>query len=507
MTVIETPSSPTDNKEVAANDWRKREIRLAIGNAVKLGSSLIATWGIALVARLYIPRFLGPDRFGMLNFAEAFTATAFVMMSFGVDTYVRKEISVRPEHANDFVGGFISLRLLLLVVVYAGMEVALRATHCNAQVRQLVYIYGATQFFMVGNATSAGLLQAVGQVNEMSVLSVATKLAWGGFTFVAIAMNLGLWAFALTLTLTEGGKSLILFRLARKHLKFKLRVYPRATGAVIWAALPFFVSSLATTVYDKIGVNLLSFLTNTREVGWFGAASGLSGMTLLLTPLVSWILIPLFARSAAEAHDELFAMVRRSLEIILSLAIPVSLMMLLGADLWIRVLFGRAFTPAAASLRILAVGTVLMYVSIVAAYALAVLSYTWRMSLVFVGGMIVSPTCNFLFIRWMSNADSPGAGGSACALATLVTEVAIVTSLLTLLGKRCFDRRLVSATFKSLAIAAAIVGLDSWLFKSLGLFRLVIDAALYAAAVMMTGAIRIREMIAMFRTWRRSKRT
>ena len=85
-------SSPDDQPAGASNEWRRREIGLAASNALKLGSSLLATWGIALVARLYIPRFLGPDRFGVLNFAEAFTATAFVFLGLGLDTYVRKEI-------------------------------------------------------------------------------------------------------------------------------------------------------------------------------------------------------------------------------------------------------------------------------------------------------------------------------------------------------------------------------------------------------------------------------
>ena len=37
---------------------------LAFRNAVKLGGSLLLTWGIALGVRLLMPRYLGPDAFG-----------------------------------------------------------------------------------------------------------------------------------------------------------------------------------------------------------------------------------------------------------------------------------------------------------------------------------------------------------------------------------------------------------------------------------------------------------
>ena len=111
----------------------------------------------------------------------------------------------------DFVGGAIALRLLLLVLVYAGMEIVLRFDSFTRRSSTFMYIFGATQFFMVGGATSAGLLQAAGRVNEMSVLSVVAKLGWAGCIVIVIVLHLGLWAYALSVAITEGAKSLILF--------------------------------------------------------------------------------------------------------------------------------------------------------------------------------------------------------------------------------------------------------------------------------------------------------
>src|SRR6185503_11222380 len=129
---------------------------------------------------------------------------------------------------------------------------------------------------------------------------------------------------------------------------------PRLTLGVVVASLPFYVSGLATTIYDKIGVSFLAFMGSDREVGWYGAAAGLAGLTLLLAPLISWVLTPLFARAAAASEAELCLMVRRSLDFILTVAIPVSLMMIVGADVWIKLLFGAKFAPAASALRVLA---------------------------------------------------------------------------------------------------------------------------------------------------------
>jgi O-antigen/teichoic acid export membrane protein len=491
-------SSPRSVRAADGSDWRRREIRLAATNAIKLGSSLLATWGIALVARLFIPRFLGPDRFGILNFADAFTATAFVVLGLGLDTYVRKEISVRPAHASDFVGGIVALRMIMLVLVYGGMEIILRYTGRSAEVRMLVYIMGAAQFFIVGSTTSAGLLQATGQVTEMSVLSVVTKVVWAVGIALAIWLKLGLWAFAAAMAASEGLKAMVLFALARKHVGFALTIDARATGAVILASLPFYISGLATTIYDKIGVSLLAFMGSDREVGWYGAAAGLAGLTLLLAPLISWVLIPLFARAAAASAAELSLMVRRSLEFILTMTIPVSLMMCVGADIWIKILFGANFAPAAMALRVLAVANLMMYVSIVCAYALAVSNLPWRMSAVFASGMLVNPVCNLLLIK-PCLALGLGGGGAACATATLVTEIGVVTSLLTMLGRRVLNARLVSRAVKNLAVAGGVVALDALVLRPWGWVRLPLEAAIYLVLVLAIKAVDIRELASSIR--------
>ncbi len=489
------PQPPTERLP-SDNNRHRNEIRLALTNAVKLGASMVFTWAIALIGRLYIPRYLGPDRFGMLNFADAFSATAFVAMGLGVDTYVRKEVAVRPERASDFVGGVIALRLLLLPLIYLGMEITLRATHCREETKLLVYIAGITQFFMVGNGTSAGLLQAVGKVDEVSVLSVVIKAAWLLFVFIVIFTRLGLWAFALNLAVLEAAKSFVLFRLARKHVKFEIRINPKATWVAILASVPFLIAAVAPTIYGNFGVNLLSFWTSDREVGWYGAASGLAGMTLMLTPLVGWVLVPLLARTAAESEDAFYSIVRRALEFTLALALPISLMLLLGADLWISVLFGPAYLPAAMALRIQAISTVLMYLSIVGYYALAILNYTWRMSLVFVGGLIVNPICNYLLIPYLSARGGPGSGGVACTVSTLITELGMAVAIVALMGRRCYDRQLLLALVKSSGAALVVVWLDSML-KPIGALRLILDAILYAVLVVVTGAIDLRLMVAL----------
>jgi len=63
-------------------------------------------------------------------------------------------------------------------------------------------------------------------------------------------------------------------------------------GGAMLASLPFFVNTVAHSLYARIGTGWLGAVSSAAEVGLFGAASGLASIALLGMPLISWVLIP-----------------------------------------------------------------------------------------------------------------------------------------------------------------------------------------------------------------------
>jgi hypothetical protein len=107
--------------------------------------------------------------------------------------------------------------------------------------------------------------------------------------------------------------------------------------------------------------------------------------------------------------------------------------------------------------------------------------------------MVVNPVCNLLLIK-PSLALGPGGGGMACAIATLVTEIGVVTPLFVMLGKRAFSVELGVKVAKNVAAAVFVGVLDAWLLRPFGPVRLVIGAAVYIVLVLVSGAVNIREL-------------
>jgi O-antigen/teichoic acid export membrane protein len=465
----------------------------AVANALKLGSSLVATLVIAIAMKFLMPRYLGPTSYGTLSFADGFTATFFVALSLGAESYVRKEVSVRPAHASDFFGGTLILRVAMSAAIFAIMAIVMNATGRPSEVRSLVYLFGTAQLFVSINATLSALLHAKGRVGGMSALAVATKIVWAVGVVAAIATGTGLWGFAAAYLASESVESVALFALARRHLGLVFRVDATATKAMIVCSLPYFLNGCATGAYGKLDVTMLGILGSSREVGWYVAAASITGLTLLITPLIDWVLTPVFARGAARSRDDLYAHIRQATEPILAVAIPAALFVSVGADIWLKLLFGHAFASATLALRILAASSLIIYIAIVYAMTLIMLERAWTLTFISIAGLGVNLLLNLLLIRRSMVLFGEGGGGVGCALAALGTHGFCAVAMIAVVGREAFDQRTLRMVGKSVAACVLVVVVDR-LVAGVGWMRIILDVVLYLAVVVSTGALRTREL-------------
>lgn len=475
----------------------------SVRNALKLGGSLMVTYGIALAVRLLLPRVLGPELFGQFNWAsEGFTAVFFVLAGLGLEVYIRKEVALRPEHASEFIGGTLLLQVLLAVGLLGLMQGLMVADGKPPHLRLLVLLLGVYQLFFRCNGTLAAVLHARERVDGLSVANIATKCVWGGGQLLVLLLGLPLPWLGVPILASEVVRGVVLFRLARRHTGLTLQVNARGTRAALGGALPFFMNEAALAANGPMGIFLLGQLTNTTEVGWYGAGWNLAGMTLMAAPVLTWVLMPLLSRAAAHSPEELSRLTRRTLETVLAFSIPLALAMGLGADVWIGWVYGEAFAPAAAVLRLQAPILALTYVAMVCASVLTVTGQGWRVTRTSVVSMVLNATLNLTlarpFLAWFGTVG----GACASALALLTCELVAVTLLAGAVGQRAFDRQSLVRLAKTLAVCAVVTGVHVAL-AGLGPVRLAVGATLYLLLVFATGAVRLDELQGLLRVVRR----
>lgn len=499
-------SAPRDTEAVSTRAGpQSTDVATAARNALKLGASLLATWTVALAVRFQLPRHLGPTQFGNFNFCDSFSAAFFVFLGLGVETYIQKEIPIRPKHASDFFGGVLLVRAGLSVLVLATMATVLAVTGRPQELQLTVLIFGLTQAVMGFNLSIAAMLQASTQVGPLAAMNVISKLLWGSGVVLGIWLDAPLALLALPNLVAESLKASVLYPTARAAVGLRLNVAFGPVKTVLLASLPFYVNAIAINLGARLDVSMLEFLAPGEEVGWYSAANNFAGLAMLFSPVVNWVLMPLFARAKHRSEDTFYEMLRRAIEGLLILSIPVTLLIGIGADFWVRIAFGRSFGPAALSLRCLAPLFVATYLTIMLALALVVLERSWRLTIVSLIGLGILPLLILVMVP-LAKPFGPGAAGAGAAIGVTAMELMTAAMFLHTVGRRALDRRNVLAVVKSVAVALVVIALHQAL-AFMGPLRLIVDMIAYAVLALAVKAVRLNEVIAVAKMVRSQRKT
>jgi O-antigen/teichoic acid export membrane protein len=470
------------------------DVAHALRDALKLGASLLGTWTVAMIVRIILPRYLGPAAFGTFQFADSFTDAVMVITTLGIDTYIRREIPTRPQHVADFFAGTLVLRVLLGALVLGGAYVAIAMGGKSPEVRHMVVILGAAQLLMVINTTYGAVLQSARTVGVLSLLNVGSKLVWGAGIGIVLAVGGGVIGVAAAMLASEVLRTIALTIITYRTVQLRWQISVRASSAVLVASVPFFLTTLAQTVYSRIDVSVMSFLTNDIEVGWYGAASNIARLSFLLAPLITWVLLPLTSRAAARSDAELTAVAQRSMDWILMVTFPISLLMGVGADVLVSVAFGRAYAAAAMSLRTLAPTFVLTYVGTVSGSLLVRLGRSWVLMVISLGGMALAGGLNILLIPWAERTIGTGGAGVGAGVTLVITEFTTAATMTWLLGRRVFNRESALRAAKCCLICGAIVAVHRAL-APIHTWRILVDGVLYFALAIAWRAIDMEALI------------
>jgi O-antigen/teichoic acid export membrane protein len=484
------PGAPDSFSQDAAG---QRDLSVALKNAVRLGASLIATWAVAIGVGFLLPRALGHDRFGEYNWAESTAALVFLFAGFGVDTYIQREVSVRPEHASDFFGGVTAVRIAVMAVLLAGLYFFARRVSSNPEIHGAIVVFGLTQALMVTNASLAALLQASTKVKGLALTNVVAKLLWGVGVIAVLQGTQRYSLLALPLLASESIRSALLWPTVRRELALKLRMNSGETRAVLATCRPFFINTLSYMMGNKIDIVLLMWLSTEGEVGYYSAAQRIASLALLLAPLEGWVITPLLTRAVKRSEDEFFAILRRAIEGVLVCAIPATMMISFGAEFWMRIAVGKGFLPGSGSLQQLAPSFVFTYAAVLLATALIILKRSWTVTLISLSRIALQPLLMWLVVPYAHKRLGIGGAGVGDAFVFTFLEGYVTVMFLAFLGRRAFDRRTVRTLLKSLAALAVTYGVHR-LLAAYGPWRLIADGLTYTVCAVGFGAMRIADI-------------
>lgn len=399
-----------------------------LNNAAWLFSDKILRMGVGLVVSVWLARYLGPEDFGLFNFAIAFVSLFGALSTLGLPGIVVRDLVSDPKGRFETLGSAFALQIgggltafSLLIALISIFRPQDRSAFAVVTIIGLTLLLKGSESIKYWFESQVQSKYTVWAENSVFVAMAGIKI---GF----ILLGMSLFAFA-WVTVVEGVIAAIVL----------LAIYQWA-GETIWVwhfsivraktllkhSWPLILSGLAVMVYMRIDQIMLGQMLNDRAVGIYSAAVRISEAWYFIPMAIAGSVFPalLDAKKTSEAlYLEKFQTLYDTLVVIaLVVAIPVTFL----ASQIVVTLFGQEYREAGTILSIHIWTALFVFLGVASGkwflaenrQVLALHRVLW--------GMGINIGLNILWI--------PQYGGVGAAVATLVSQ-AVAAFLIDLVHK------------------------------------------------------------------------
>ena len=298
---------------------------------------------------------------------------------------------------------------------------------------------------------SLGQMLAGGLLSLIAVILV--KFAAVGMVSISIA------AFCAAV-LAAAVQAYGLSRRVRIHLRFDAGLIRH----LIVGGLPYWASGLFLSFYVWIDTVLLSVLTSTTEVGWYGAATKLISTLGMLPFIVNIAVFPALSHGFRNDREAMSRLAQTSLRIVLSLGLPmVAGVVIIGPQI-VQLLYGWAYAPAAPIVVVLSLTLLPIFTATLVNGQLIAVDRQLAWTGVMAACCVVNPALNLVMIGWFEHAYQNGALGASYAL--LVTDSLVGVAALALLPRDVLGgMRPILHSVGRATVATAIMAVCVWALR------------------------------------------
>jgi O-antigen/teichoic acid export membrane protein len=425
-------------------------------SSVILDAGLLFAAGLGFLFHVMAARGLGPVAYGAFTASLSYVTLWAVVMEGGTGLALTREASADPRRLA-WASRFARWRLGLALLGVAGAVASAWVFRFEARVIGLVAILALAMAGLSATRLAFAIFRAVGRFTWEAVLSTAQKLVLVLLAAGALALGTGAEgvaaAFALSYAITTLPAVTRAGRATRPAVDSPADPAHPPAGFFLRTCVPLFAIELLTGLYFKADQVLLLRLRGAEETGFYAVAFRIVEALLLLVAGVMTVLFPRLAASVRGAPDAFRADFVRAWRALWVGGVLFAVNGWLWAVTLVPLIFGSAYAPAQAPLRILLGAIPLIYVN-----------YLLTQSLVAAGRerfyasgtalcTVVNLGLNVLLIpRW---------GATAAAWVTIATEAVLL--VVSVLGLRTLGSIIpLSSTVMTGAGVALAVAVGWW---------------------------------------------
>jgi len=322
--------------------------------------------GVGLFVGVWVARYLGPEQFGLLNFATAFTGLFGAVAGLGLQNIVVRDIVRDPDNAKftlgtaamlHLIGGIVACLLILFTIAKLRPD--------DAMSRTIVAILSS---MMLLKASEVAVCWFESQVISKYTVWVQNSvfLLFAAIKVMLILRQVSLIAFvwamlaeatlvALILIVVMGikGPGITSLRVSAKRAKMLLR-----------DGWPLILSTLTIIIYMKIDQIMLGQMIGDEAVGIYSSAVRISEVWYFIPIAIVASVFPALLESKKRSEAQYYVRLQKLYDMMVRISVLVALPMTFLATMVIELLYGEAYATADTVLAIHIWGAVFVFLGV-----------------------------------------------------------------------------------------------------------------------------------------------
>ena len=308
---------------------------------------------VALFVGVYVARYLGPERFGLLSYAVSFAGLFTALATLGLDGIMVRELVKTPERRDELLGTAFWLKAGGAVLMWLGVATAIPFTHNDIQTNAIIAIIAFGVIFQAFNvidfnyqaevkakyvvyAQLASLV--ISSIIQLILIWIAAPLVWFACVFLLSAMMHAL------------GLTVMYLKNTGKVWSWKWRW--ETAKELFQDSWPLILSGMMISIYMKIDQIMIKEMLGTEQVGHYAAAVRLSEAWYFIPMAITASVFPAIINAKKQSEEFYYKRLQKLFDLMVWLAVAVALPTTFLAPWVIKVLYGGAFWPAAGVLSI-----------------------------------------------------------------------------------------------------------------------------------------------------------
>jgi O-antigen/teichoic acid export membrane protein len=467
---------------------RARAGRDIAGQVLLRGLNLALGVGVTVL----VVRTLGDRGFGQWSTLLAVVHFVGYLGILGLDQVTVERASAEPGAQPAWLGSLVTLQLALSAPATVLSVAVCLAISDDSAMRVAAVVVCAGIPFSAARALRVAFQLQVRNTITMAI-EMANGVAWAVGVVIVAVLDGGLVAIAATFMAVSVATSLATAVIVLRSARVSLRGARDRWPVLLRLGLPVGIGGLLTLGYGYIDQVIVFQIAGAREAGLYGAVYRIYERMQFLPAALMTTLFPIFVAARDTDPERIRRLFRTAVDYLLLTSLPALAIALVGAEPIVRLLFGADFADAAPALPVLMATLVVVSIGYLTGYLIVTYRLQRRFIAIAVAALVLNVTANLALV--------PAYGFMAAAWVTLGTEV-IVMSLSLAIVCRAAGVPPAGANVGRIVAAAIAMGALAWGLRSAGAPLLVwigAASALYAALLLLSGAVRVGELRALLR--------